>query len=159
MKRILLTQGKHTLVSDCDYGYLSQWKWRFDRYAVRTVHVRGNSKKTKVVFMHLVIAKRMRMSLKSEVDHKNQDKLDNQRHNLRPANDRQQNGNRGLRKDNTSGYRGVTWKPKSRKWQAEIHLGKKKVYLGLHLSKRKAATAWNRAATKAFGKYAWLNPV
>ncbi len=83
MRRIPLTQGKEALVSDCDYKYLMQWKWWYNKhhgnggYAIRKI---GDRK----VYMHKVVASRKGLP-PGQVDHKNQNKLDNQRGNLRPA--------------------------------------------------------------------------
>jgi hypothetical protein len=57
---------------------------------------------------------------KDTIDHINRNKLDNTFTNLRWTTVRTQNTNQGIRKDNTSGYKGVSkWKDK---WKVRIRL-------------------------------------
>jgi len=65
------------------------------------------------------------------VDHKDQDKLNNNEGNLRDANRCVNNLNSGLRVDNTSGVRGVVWKPRNKKWQVRATVNGLRVSLGL----------------------------
>jgi hypothetical protein len=65
-----------------------------------------------------------------DVDHKERDKLDLRITNLRMATSAENNYN-VLRKDNTSGYSGVTWKERLQKWEAFISVEGKKIYLGV----------------------------
>jgi hypothetical protein len=154
MKRVPLTQGKYAIVDNIDYDYLMQWKWCYAKYAL---HHDCVSKKN--IFMHVVIAERMGLDTSQEIDHHNQNKLDNQRRNLRPASERQQRGNTGLQKNNKSGYKGVSWHKQSAKWQAVIRVAGKLKHLGCFDNQREAAEAYNKAAKKHFGKFAWLNLV
>jgi hypothetical protein len=85
---------------------------------------------------------------------------------LRPATDRQNNANIGLRSNNTSGYKGVVWRKPGRhrtgevgRWWARISVEGKVRSLGLFDDPVEAACAYNRAALEAFGEFAWLNPV
>jgi hypothetical protein len=160
MKLIPLTKGKEALVDGCDYAYLMRWKWFCNpyNYAIRNTRVNECEKRT-VVFMHLVIAHRMGLCVVKEIDHENRNSLDNRRSNLRLATRHQQLGNMGLRKDNTSGYRGVSWNKVARKWQARIYLNNRSKSLGLYSTAKEAAEARNIAAKKHFGEFAWLNPV
>ena len=58
------------------------------------------------------------------MEHKDTNKLNNKIYNLRPANYYENNSNVGLRKDNTSGYKGV-YKHGSN-WRAQIYCKGKK---------------------------------
>src|SRR5437879_12879405 len=63
------------------------------------------------------------------VDHINGNKLDNRWCNLREATMAQNKANEGLRSSNTSGWKGVSWHKKAKKWSAQI--GDTGGYLGL----------------------------
>src|SRR4051812_35760807 len=103
MKYITLTQNKQAIVDDEDYEWLKQWKWTFDgRYAQRNLYANGGKKK---LYMHRLI---MGANKRQLIDHINQDRLDNQRNNLRFANKSVNGFNRGLPNNNTSGFKGVT---------------------------------------------------
>ena len=95
-----------------------------------------------------------------EVDHINGDRFDNRRENLRLCNSSQNKCNRGPRKDNQSGFKGVSWHPQRKKWTARIKSPYGKyLHLGLYSSKLEAAEAYNKAAIEKHGTFAWLNKV
>jgi hypothetical protein len=64
------------------------------------------------------------------VDHINGDRLDNRRGNLRVCTQGQNNCNRLERRDNTSGFRGVSQR-KDGRYQAYIYINGRKIHLGL----------------------------
>lgn len=92
-----------------------------------------------------------------ELDHHNRVKTDNRIDNLRVCDRTLNNANHPKRKDNSSGYRGVS--AKGVKWLAQITVRGTWVYLGLHATKELAALAYNRAAVDHFGEFASLNEV
>lgn len=158
MKRIKLTQGKFTLVDDKDFEYLNQFKWHCLNigYAARREFFNDGTGRSKYVYMHNDIMK----PGGSRIDHINADKLDNRRENLRFANCSQNQANRpNLNKNNTSGYKGVSWNKKSQKWRAYITVNRKYIHLGHHLDLGLAALAYNQAARQYFGEFAYLNQI
>ena len=100
-KRILLTKNKVAIVDDEDYEWLNQWKWKYhkDNYGYRTV------KYNKSIFMHRIINKTPDGLF---TDHINREGLDNRKCNLRTVTRNQNIFNSKPRKNNTSGYKGVT---------------------------------------------------
>jgi len=160
MKKIKLTQGKWTLVSDEDYEYLSQWKWCVLKQHSNIFYAIRNSpminKKRTLIRMHKVIAERMNIK---HPDHVDTNGLNNQRNNLREATKSQQMMNQNLRINNKSGYKGVYWYKNSGKWRAQISLNYKHIYLRSFENIKDAAKAYNKAAIKYFGEFAVLNKV
>jgi hypothetical protein len=63
-----------------------------------------------------------------EVDHIDNNPLNNRIENLRPANRSEQCCNTRLRKDNTSGIKGVSWDKNRNKWVVTVTKNKKTVY-------------------------------
>lgn len=63
-------------------------------------------------------------------DHINRDKLDNRRQNLRMVSRRAQERNKGARKDNPSGIRGVSWKRDAQRWYVKIRVDALRVHVG-----------------------------
>ncbi len=66
-----------------------------------------------------------------EVDHKDRVRSNNAWTNLRPATDKQQAENRNLYATSTSGFRGVMWREKKRKYEVRIRHNNTDHYLGL----------------------------
>lgn len=99
----------------------------------------------------------MKPSKNQEIDHIDGNRLNNQKSNLRYATSSQNKANRGPRKDNKSGYKGVSWHKQRKKWTARIKNGSKYEHLGLFQNKIDAAKTYNIKAIEYYGSYAWLN--
>lgn len=92
-----------------------------------------------------------------EIDHINGDKTDNRLDNLRLA-DRSQNcRNAGIRKDNTSGFKGVTFRRSTGKWISQIAADGRRIHIGVFHSAVDAAKAYDARAAELFGPFARLN--
>jgi len=89
----------------------------------------------------------------NEVDHINGNSLDNRFDNLRLATHANNGKNVKKRKDNTSGFKGVCWDKRAKKWQAKIKVNNKRIYLGYYNNKFYAALIYARAAKHYFGKW------
>jgi hypothetical protein len=87
-------------------------------------------------------------------DHRDTDPGNNKWDNIRPANQTQNLANARKRKDNTSGYRGVSWSKEKKKWHARIVCAGKVTILGYFPTKFKAHVAYRRAAKIQFGEFA-----
>jgi hypothetical protein len=90
------------------------------------------------------------------VDHKNRNKLDCRRSNLRLATRSQNEANKAKGSRGASRYKGVT-RTKGGKWKAEMTVDKIRLYLGTYEDEKDAARAYNEAAVEHFGEYAHIN--
>jgi hypothetical protein len=152
-KQIPLTQGKVALVDDDMYDYLMQWKWQAKRnrksdlwYAYRSVW------KGKPVFMHRAI---MNAPAGFDVDHKDNNGLNNLRSNLRICTHAQNSINQQKHKNNTSGYKCVY--PVRKRWCAKIRYNNKNVHLGMFDTPEDAARAYDAKAKELYGEFARTN--
>lgn len=152
-KEIQLSQGKVALVDDEDYEELNQHKWCAMKdyktfYAMRSIQLDGHQHTLR---MHNAI-----MGTKG-IDHKNNDGLDNRRDNLRKATASQNSHNKSKYSNNTSGYRGVYWDRRNKKWRAQIGVNGKQRRLGYFSSALEAASAYDEAALELHGEFARTN--
>ena len=152
--KIELTQGKYALIDETDFYLISKYNWCFDKsigYAVARIG-------KKVVRMHRLILELRKGEM---CDHKNRNGLDNRRTNLRVSNKSNNGINRTKQKNNTSGYKGVFLMKDGRKkkYMARMKFRNKDIFIGYYYKKKEAAEAYNIAALKYFGEYAYLNKV
>jgi hypothetical protein len=91
------------------------------------------------------------------VDHKNRNKLDNRKENLRKCTHQENMRNMSRHKDGSSLYKGVSWCKCMSKWEVYINSGGKRSRLGYFKDEKEAALAYNEAAKKYFGEFACLN--
>jgi len=91
-----------------------------------------------------------------QIDHKNKNKLDNRRCNLRVCTNSENQMNRGKTKANTTGYKGVNKdkRLKRKKYRARITAGKKTYHLGIYEKLDEAGTAYMKAAKRYHGQFA-----
>lgn len=78
----------------------------------------------------------------ADIDHANGNKSDNRLTNLRAATRAQNTFNVGLRRSNTSGYKGVSWNSERQKYEAYGFLDGKKKALGRYDTAEQAAEAY-----------------
>jgi hypothetical protein len=91
------------------------------------------------------------------VDHKNNDFNDYRKENLRVCNNAENNRNRWLQKNNTSGYPGVSWAKREQKWRAKIKVNTKEIHLGYFDNKDDAIKAKQAAEEKYFKEFSYTN--
>lgn len=156
MREIPLTQGYVALVDDEDYEEVSRFRWyvRVNKqyaYASRKIKVGG---KWVEVHMHRVLLNAQDGMV---VDHIDGNGLNNLKGNLRLATISGNNHNSRIRKDNTSGYKGVHWNSRASKWRAEIRLNGKVKFLGYFDDPIEAAKTRDKAAVELHGEFAKLN--
>lgn len=152
MKTIVLTNSDMLVwVDDEDHEYLSQFTWSATRGGHAQARIKG-----KKVLMHRVI---MNAIDTEEIDHEDLDKKNNQKYNLRRCTKSQNKANTDKPTNNTSGYKGVCWHRRMKKWQAGIKFNQKNIHLGYFDDPRDAALAYNDAAISLFGKFARPNVV
>ncbi len=161
MKEIKLTQGQVALVDDADFDTLSKYKWCARKQATQIgfVAMRGfqlKNKRIQCVLMHRDI---MKPPSDMTVDHINHNTLDNRRVNLRVCTNRENCINKGITKSNTSGFKGVSYNKKNKKWVAYVKNNQKIIHLGYFIDKVEAAKIYNREASKIFGEFALLNVI
>jgi hypothetical protein len=154
MKEIPLTQGKVVIVDDDMYEYLSQWSWYWTgHYAARGER---SGRLQKLFLMHRVV---LQAPEGTQVDHINMNKLDCRRVNLRLATRSQNNANRNMHRNNSCGFKGVSWSGNSLKnpYKAEIKIFGHKIYLGCFTTAEDAARAYDQKAKELFGEFARTN--
>ena len=160
MKKIKLTQGKYAMVDNEDFEMLNKWKWfAYKNPPDRIFYAIGKPKKLQgkqYFYMHRYL---MQPPKEYDIDHKNRNGLDNRKNNLRICTKTQNQGNRLLGKDNTSGFKGVSFHKASNKFSAYIRMNNKRKWLGLFNDKLKAAKVYNQAAKQYFGEFSLLNKV
>lgn len=155
-RKIPVGPSAYALVDNQDYVYLSKYTWYCScGYAVRLPNKRKKgAATTERIRMHNEI-----LGIKG-VDHKNRNKLDNRRQNLRPATQQQNLCNRETPKSNRSGYKGVSEASngkKGLKWRADIRSKGLLRCLGYFKTRQAAAAVYNKAAKKLHGEFAVLN--
>lgn len=91
------------------------------------------------------------------IDHINGDKKDNRKCNLRIASNMENCRNRGLCTRNTTGFKGVSYDSRRKRYSASIMVNYKNKFLGYYDSPQEAALAYDKAASSYFGEFAKLN--
>ena len=81
----------------------------------------------------------------TDVDHKNRDRADNRKHNLRLATRSENNQNAGMSSRNSSGRKGVCWDKSRQLWTVHISVNHKQIHLGRHADLDVAAAAYQSA--------------
>jgi hypothetical protein len=153
-KRIKLTQGKYAIVDNVDYEWINQYKWcaSYSRGYWRAERGFRENGKQHHIEMHRFI---MSPPKDMVVDHKDHNRFNNQRSNLRIAT-RSENQRNSLPQKGHK-YKGPHLTKQKGRWASSISVNRKGVHLGRFNSKKEAAIAYDNAAKQYFGEFACLN--
>jgi len=149
-------KGFTVLIDDDDWEMVSKFTWsRFSSKERPYFHAYagGGAKNSKFVSLHRLIMNALDGDI---VDHVNGDTCDNRKCNLRLCSRKENTRNMKRKCNNTSGYKGVHWAKKQRKWSAHIRVDYKVIYLGAFDTAELAYSAYCEAAKKYFGEFARL---
>ena len=155
MKSVVLTRGQEAQVDDCDEALVGRHKWfaiKRGRTFYAATNVRRDDQSRTVLLMH-----RFLLGLndpKIQADHRDGDGLNNTRANLRPCSRHQNQRNTGLRKNNSSGLKGVRYNRRISRFYASIFVNSKVKHLGSFKTKEEAHAAYQAAARQHFGDFA-----
>lgn len=147
--KIITSKGIEILVDKQDFERLSKLKW----YVAKTGYAANDSLPRKLMHRFLM------NNPKSYVDHINGNKLDNRRTNLRLCNQSGNSANSRLKSTNKSGYKGVCWAKREKRWSVYLTKDYKHIYGGLYADKVEAAKRYNELAIQLFGDFAKLNRI
>jgi hypothetical protein len=147
MKEIVLDTGVMSQVSDEDHDYLNQWSWSLlSGYVSCYCPIQKTTlRMARLVFHRMGVAKR------DVIDHKDRDKLNNQRSNLRAATFKQSIANRKQRLGHKSRFFGVSWTVRG--WMVSVASRR----AGPFADEVEAAKFRDRLALEEYGEFAQLN--
>lgn len=150
MKSIRLTQNKITLVDNEDFKELNEFSWYYHQgRACRKPHkVKG--KRKGFIWMHREI---MKPSIDMTVDHLNGDALDNRKQNLRVCTKSQNQWNAKIRKDSSTGVKGVTFHKIKKKFIARIQVKGERIIIGNFNTLEEARDSIIKARQSYHGEY------
>ncbi len=149
------TIAGYALVDDEDYEYLRRWKWNLnkDNYAYRVEQYTGSYGQPLFTMMHREIMRQNSKNIRGlVVDHKDGDRLNNQKSNLRICNAIQNCQNKKHKPTKDSPYKGVIHLKGIDKYRASINLD-----LGTYPTAEEASATYNEMAIEIYGEYANLN--
>jgi hypothetical protein len=152
---ISLTQNKTTTIDTEDIPLVWPYRWRA-RLNRRVWYALGcvRGQRHKPILMHRTIANPPKSIT---VDHKDHNGLNNCKSNIRLCTSTQNKRNRPP-KDGKD-YKGIYLDKKSKNWRAAISLNGKKQHLGMFKNIDDAKRAYNTAAQKFYGEFAYLNNI
>ena len=155
-KRIKVGGGIYAKVDAQDYHKCLQYSWwlrRADKYMYPMTTIEGKSVGLHRVVLDLIDAPKM-----VYVDHKNGDRLDNTRDNLRVCSNAQNQWNVPKKANSSQKYKGVR-KTKSGKYEARIRHKGKRIHLGTFENEIDAVKVYNAKALELHGDFAYINPL
>lgn len=148
-------ENRFCIIDKKDYNIVKDYRWKVSQDS-NTFYVQGRKNgKGHPIPIHRVLFNLT--DSKTTVDHINGNGLDNRRQNLRVCTQLENNKNAKIRKDNTSGYKGVH-KMKNR-YSARIQSNGKRITIGYYDTAEDAAKAYNDYSLKLHGNYGKLNEI
>lgn len=147
----------YTLVDSCLYDYIMRWRWSAAAgpdgamRIMATLYHKDFPGGRRVAIANVLLSKHPDIIF----DHVNRNPLDNRICNFRPSTVSANCANRRKRRDNASGFIGVSAKKGG--FVADTTYRRTHIYIGYFRSKEEAAKARDRKVLELFGEFANLN--
>lgn len=133
-----------------DYEKIKDYCW----LELSSGYIAARDKSGNFVYLHRLV---MNADNSVIVDHKRHNLLDNRKEFLRIGSQCRNMMNASMRKDNTSGFTGVSRDSRNGNWIAEIRCNKTKIFLGSFNSKQDAIKARKEAEEKYYKEWSYKN--
>ena len=146
---IPLTQGQISMIDTEDWSIVRHYSWCADKTTSGKFYAKTTVKRSSIRLHSLI----MNCPKGFEVDHINGNTLDNRKANLRVCSHSENCKNQPVRKNNSSGFTGVTFNKEKQKWTAQITINKKVTNLGRFNNKEDAILAYKTASELHFGEF------
>ena len=134
------------ILDEEDKHLLDEYTFYIDAYGYGGTNLNINGRKFCKKLHHFILPKKEGLT----IDHINQNPLDNRRCNLRYITKSENSINSKIPITNTSGYKGVSWNKKRKKWEAYITINQIKKNLGCFIEIEDASNAYKEALEKYF---------
>lgn len=141
----------YSLIDEEDLQLASSYKWYLTSHGYA-----ANKSKKQIVYLHRLL---MKAPNGLQVDHKNMDRLDNRKNNLRLCTIGQNRQNEKKRKiKSSSKYKGVYFcKNRNKPWCVQIRKEGIKITIGYFKTEKEAAEAYDKHAKLFYNEFARLN--
>jgi hypothetical protein len=140
-----ITLHSKILVDNEDVLVLNSFNWNTKVKGYVSCKIKG-----KTVYLHRLL---MNPDEGMVIDHINGIKTDNRKENLRICTAIENNRNRKLNSNNTSGFKGVYWNKNKQRYIAQVKINNKKVIAGTFKTLQEAALAYETKAKQLFGSF------
>jgi hypothetical protein len=124
--KIPLTQNHFAEVDAEDASRLMRHSWYLIWHKSKNLKYAARRIGDSTVYLHTEV-----MQSAGIIDHRNGDGLDCRKENLRFATVSQNGANRGKQRNNTSGFKRVSWQKDCQRWRAKIKVRGSQIHLGL----------------------------
>lgn len=108
----------------------------------------------KIILQHRIIFLMHKGYVPKMIDHIDRNRLNNKIDNLREATARQNQANRKIGKNNTTGFMGVSFSKENKKFVAGFRYNGKHINLGLFKTAEDASNAYKKETIKLFKEFA-----
>jgi len=152
----ITSKGEEFCFDKEDFHKVSKYTWALLQTKIGPYVITNDNKTRKRILLHRLI---MNPPDGMIVDHINHNGVDNRKSELRICTNSENLANQKLRNVNSSGYKGVSWDKKSKKWKVYIRVDSKRIHLGFFSNIKEAARKYNEAAVFYFGEFALTNVV
>ncbi|WP_139074748.1 hypothetical protein [Paenibacillus elgii] len=129
-----------------DYDIVLKYTWY-----IKNDYVVANDKNNKMIFMHRLV-----MNIIDDniiCDHRDHNTKDNRKMNLRQSTISENQMNKTIQRNNTSGVTGVSWFKTRNTWVVRINVNKKRIIIGYFKNFEEAVKARKEAERKYFGEF------
>jgi hypothetical protein len=150
--RVPLTRGYEAIIDAADVPIVDGFNWRamVEAHTVYAARSDYSGQKVRLILLHRLL---MGEPDGFPIDHIDCDGLNNRRGNLRIVTVWQNTQNAKVRRDSTSGLKGVTWHRRDRKWHAKIQSHGRRHHLGYYDTPDEAHAAYCAASVKLHGEF------
>ncbi|MFT8313202.1 MAG: AP2 domain-containing protein [Clostridium sp.] len=147
---VITTKGEEIIIDSEDFNKIKDYTWRVNNNGYAITEFTESVNKIKMIQMHRLINNTPANKI---TDHKNGNRLDNRKTNLRDCNYSENARNCKTPSTSSSGIAGVQYAKREKRWRARIYTDGKEISLGYYETKEEAILARMNGEQEYFGEF------